>query len=45
LQVQLTLTPREDEYMTTLLDAGVAIYVAMTTALIVWIGVFLFCCG
>ncbi|NBU65074.1 MAG: hypothetical protein EBS29_11330 [Chloroflexia bacterium] len=28
--------------MTTLLDAGVAIYVAMTTALIVWIGVFLF---
>jgi hypothetical protein len=28
--------------MTTLLDAGVAIYVAMTTALIVWVGVFLF---
>ena len=28
--------------MTTLLDAGVAIYVAMTTALIVWVGVFFF---
>jgi hypothetical protein len=28
--------------MTILLDAGVAIYVAMTTALIVWVGVFLF---
>lgn len=28
--------------MTILLDAGVAIYVAMTTALVVWIGVFLF---
>jgi hypothetical protein len=28
--------------MTILLDAGVAIYVAMTTALIVWIGVFFY---
>ena len=28
--------------MTTLLDAGVAIYVAMTTAVMVWVGVFLF---
>ncbi len=28
--------------MTILLDAGVAIYVAMATALIVWVGVFLF---
>jgi hypothetical protein len=28
--------------MTILLDAGVAIYVAMMTALIVWVGVFLF---
>lgn len=28
--------------MNVLLDAGVAIYVAMATALIVWVGVFLF---
>lgn len=28
--------------MNVLLDAGVAIYVAMATALIVWLGVFLF---
>jgi hypothetical protein len=34
--------PRGDDHMTILLDAGVAIYVAMATALIVWVGVFLF---
>lgn len=28
--------------MTTILDAGVAIYVAMSTALIVWVGVFFY---
>ena len=28
--------------MSVLLDAGVAIYVAMATALVVWLGVFIF---